>query len=323
MYIVSMKYFLLSYILFASTLPLCAEWYSGDFCTYDAIQPQDHLSLRFQEALDNKLDWRILYNTPNVGSFVGLPAFIAEEKYNDSRQLVPILGSGWQNDGIVFVGVDPRAPVPRNTPEALITWATAHGGLITFTDPDHPIFSPHHLPPIPMAFQGLNTTGWHPACEPGARWDSLLTTVHRVTLVGGSASGGPKYPTAQSYIHSESRHPQHLINGLRRGAVYVAEADGIHIDFRINDQLPGDHLLIDTDMIIAIRAAARHLISRAYLIADGQIIWETYPQQARWTTRLRLPQNNHHYVRLVLESETGGYRTLTNPIYLSHDLPPS
>ena len=316
-----MKYILFFYFLLGPILPLHAKWYAGDFCTYDAVRPQDHLPLRFQEALDNGLDWRILYNAPEMGSFVGLPAFIAEEKYNDSRQFVPILGSGWQNEGIVFVGVDPRAPVPRTTPDALITWAAAHGGLITFTDPDHPVFSPRHLPSIPVAFQGLNATGWHPICEPGARWDSLLTAKRRVTLVGGSASGGPRHPV--SYIRSESRHPQHLINGLRRGGVYVAEADDIHIDFRINDQLPGDYLLSETDMIITIRATARHLINRAYLVADGQIIWENQPQQARWTTRLRLPQNNHHYVRLVLESEAGAYRTMTNPIYLSHDLPPS
>ena len=311
-----MKYTYLIVSLLLSFSPLHALWYAGDLYLYGANQPREQMAKGFQEALDTHLDWRIFYNAPQTGAFVGLPAFVAEENYNNPHQMVPLLGSTWQK-GIAFVGVDARAPIPQVSFENLETWATAHNGLIIFNDASHPRLLDHNHP---VAFQGINKQGWHPICEPGAQWDSLLTANHRLTLLGGSSIGNPVHPVSQTYIFAESRDPQDLLSGLRKGATFVAESDGIYVDFRVNDYGPGNLLATDDDLIIHIRANANHPISNAYLVANSEIIWQHQPNKTRWNTQIRMPQNGYGYIRLVLESQTGGYRTLTNPVYLSDTL---
>ena len=67
------------------------------------------------------------------------------------------------------------------------------------------------------------------------------------------------------------------------------------------------------------RLTRAHPISRVALIAEGEVVWDTRPDTTVWSERFFLPLHHRSYVRPLLESESGGYRTLGNPIFLIPD----
>ena len=103
---------------------------------------------------------------------------------------------------------------------------------------------------------------------------------------------------------------------MREGSAYVGDRDGIQLDFQVNGRTFGQTVFHEGEPFVRIRAFARHPISSVVLIADGKEIWSAEPDMAVWEERFFLPAGDFTYVRAVLYSEEGGYRTLGNPVFL-------
>ncbi len=293
------------------------HWYAGDLRYYSSQQISRKLPARILEATDNDLDWCVFYGLHQEGFFIGLPEFIREEKLNDPRQFTPILSTQWipqPATSLICLGLDPRSPTPHSQFNRLPASMDAQQGLAIFENPAN-------LPVVislfennPIGFIGLSESGWHGACTPGGLWDSLLVTGQPVVLL---SKGKPK---ARTYVWAESTKPGHLIEALRKGASYVAEADGIHIDVQVENRPLGAHASTRGDAFIRLHATSLHPISQVQIIADGELIWAAQPRVTHWDSRILIPVFGKRYLRFVFESQQGGYKTLSNPIYLSSEM---
>ena len=300
-------------------------WYAGDICLYPARNTATVIPERVQQGMEAGLDWLVLSGNFQEGLFTGLRDVLQEYDLNTPR-ITPIMGTGWALPGetenaLILFGMDPRAPVPRDSLWQAVIWAESHNGISILARPDRMLGLPPPQWQTATAFMGVHNGEWHPACEPGGAWDRLLTEGHRIFLVGGSNDlDKKKLGRAQkTYVWAESPTPEGVIMGLHCGAVYVAGADGIHMDLLVNGRPPGTTVPVAQDAYVRLRAAARYPISRVLLIADGEAVWAAQPDTTIWEARFFLPLINRSYVRVILESEAGGCRTMGSPVFLMTD----
>ncbi|MDA0745924.1 MAG: hypothetical protein O2954_05355, partial [bacterium] len=308
--------------LLASAFPAQAEWdwYAGDLIRYDARNTTAVIRERVQQGMDVGLDWLVLAGYARQGVFTGLQQIVKEHDLNAPR-MTPILGTGWsasntEEEALLFMGVDPRAPVPRDSLAQVAAWVESQSGVS--------IFPPARLPGqfsqsrwyTGAAFLGLYNGIWDPACEPGAEWDRLLTSGHRIFLLAGSSE-----PHSQkTYVWAENNQPGSVLSSLRRGAAYVAQTNGIQMNIRVNGQTMGGTAPVLSEAYIRLRAVSRHPISRVQVVADGEVIWVARPNSTVWEERIFLPLAGRSYIRAIVESEAGEYRTMSNPIFLVSEI---
>ncbi|MGA1198616.1 MAG: hypothetical protein ACO36I_19180, partial [Candidatus Latescibacterota bacterium] len=301
------KYALFICLLFLSQPCLATwNWYAGDLRVY-ALYPPGQISHHYQAALDNHLDYRIFYNHPQEGYFVGLSEFLREETFNDPSLLTPILATAVVLDSsqvIICMGIDPRSPIPKTTPQELHQWATSQGGVAIVTQLPK---STTHTFPSPILFQAINALGWHPDCQVGGLWDSLLTQGHRIGIVGQAL------PTSHTYVWAEAPQPDPLFAGFNDLSTIVSEANDIQLDFRVDEHPPGATLLAEAHINIRLSATSQAPITHIQLIADGQIIWSATPNTNTYSTRFQIPLDQQRYIRA--ECQTEAHKTLTSPVY--------
>ena len=305
------KYALIAYFLFL-TQPCLAtwNWYAGDFVLY-ALYPPEQISHHFQEAIDKDLDYRIFYNHPQEGHFVGLADFLREETFNDPNQFSPILGTTIALDSslvIICMGVDPRSPIPKTTPEELHKWTTSQGGVTIVTNLSQP---PANAIDTPILFQAIHDMRWHPATQVGGQWDSLLTQGHRIGIVGQAS------PTSHTYVWAETPLPGSLFTGFNDLSTIVSEANDIRLDFRVDEHPPGATLLAEANISIRLSATSQTPITHITLIADGEVIWSETPHTNTYSTRFQIPLSDQRYIRAACQ--TAQHQTLTSPIYFESE----
>jgi hypothetical protein len=301
-------------VLLAHPCSASWNWYAGDLVSY-TLYPPDQLAHHFQAASDTQLDYRIFYAPPAEGHFVGLADFLREEEFNAPTACTPILGTAVMLDPthtVVCIGVDPRSPIPKTTPEELNQWATSQGGIAIVTALPDLLQHPHMLPNHTTLFQALDTKGWHSDCEMGGKWDSLLTLGHRIGIVGSSIS--------HTYVWAETTQPHHLFAGFNNMATVVAEANGIVADFRVDEHIPGSVVLPGAQVSIRLLATAREPIQSIRLIANGQVIWSTTPNTNTFSTRLQIALTDKRYLRAEFQTES--HHTRTSPIFFAPEFDP-
>ncbi|MDP6778066.1 MAG: HEAT repeat domain-containing protein, partial [Candidatus Latescibacteria bacterium] len=298
------------------------DWYAGDIVYYPAQNTSTVVPEWVQEAIDADLDWLVLAGFAWEGAFTGVRDIAQEHDLNAPR-ITPIAGTGWDLPGgprhaLAVFGVDPRAPIPQDSLQQVVGWVEAHEGVsiqVAYRLTDD--VAPSNWRTA-TAFQGVQSGVWASECEPGAAWDHLLTSGHRILLIGGSdphAVGGPG-GSQKTYVWAEDNGAESIIDGIRRGASYVAQSDGIRMDLQVNGRPMGALVPVGREAYVRIRASARHAISRVSLVADGDIVWSAEPDTTVWEARFFLPLTGKTYVRPVLESEEGSCKSLGNPVFL-------
>ena len=296
-------------------------WYSGDITLFSSRNTATIIQDRVRQGMDSGLDWIVLSGRAEEGIFIGLQETIQEHDLNMPR-INPIIAAAWSPSGapgaaLILFGIDPRAPVPRDSLSQVITWVESQNGVVLHTSPDLPAELDAHPSQIGNAFQGIRDGEWNQQCEPGAGWDSLLTTGHRIVLVGGSDEETSQPGSLQkTYVHAESNLPDKIVSAIKGGAAFVAQADGIRIDLRINGRSLGSTVPLAREAYVRFRAHSRDPISRVLLVADGEVVWTANPDTAVWEERFFLSLVGKTYVRPIVESAAAGYRTMGNPIFL-------
>lgn len=306
-------------------LPLCAlllvaapststadwGWYRGDIATFSSANTSYSVSESIHQAVESGLDWVVLSAPPRAGAFVGLNEMIEEIELAFPR-LTPILGTSVHLSGhnVRVLGVDSRAPVPKNLPHLLVTVAT-HGGVAVLENIGDDILS---LPEVATISPFENGT-WHSAVSTGGAWDRALAEGRRIFIAGTSVGSRPAR-THETVVWAEGNQADQIIKALREGSAFVSDKGGIQLDFQVNGRTFGQTVFHDGEPFIRIRAFARHPISSVTLIADGKEIWSAEPHTTVWEERFFLPSDDFSYIRAVLYSEEGGYRTLGNPVFL-------
>ena len=299
----------LSLCLLAQPCLAAWNWYAGDLVSY-TLYPPDQLSNHFQEAIDEQLDYRIFYTSHTESPFSGLANFLSEADFNDPDRFTPILGATSRDTSqtVIYLGVDPRSPIPTNN-AALNQWAISQGGVSVTKHLPTTSHTPHLLSDRPLLFQALSTEGWHPAVEIGSKWDSLLTGRHRIGIVG--------HASQITSVWAESTHPDHLFAGFNNLATIVTDHKGLLAGFRVNGEVPGTMILPESSINIRLTATASEPIRYIHLIADGKIIWSSSPNTTTVSTRVQLPISDEKYIRAEFLTES--HRTLTSPIYFASE----
>jgi hypothetical protein len=287
-------------------------WQAGDVVQFDPTHTSVSVQTRVQQATESNLDWIVLSSSPGTGAFVGLAQILQEVELNIPR-VTPIAASGWSsghNRGVIY-GIDPRGPIPDDL-QRLLTTVHTQRGIVQQLDVSAGASSP---PPLMTA---TRDGAWSPAVEPGAAWDDLLEAGKRVFIAGASTHTLPGH-THRTYVRAQSNAEEAIVAALRDGASYVAEKDGIRVEFEVEGRSFGQTAFFEGEAYVRIQAFARDPISRVALIADGEIVWETRPDTTVLGERFFLPLHHRGYVRPLLESESGGYRTFGNPVFLVPD----
>jgi len=291
-------------------------WYSGDVATFSASNTSTTIPESVHEAVEHGLDWVVLSAPPGSGEFVGLEELINEVTLTVPR-LTPILGAGWSRSGpfVRILGVDARAPVPTRFSD-LLTTVASHGGVAILESIDT------GLPDTDQAivFSPVASGRWTEVVVPGGAWDQALTAGRRA-FIASTSSGTPPAINHRTVLWAEGNQVDHLIKSLQSGASYVTEKDGIAIDLQVGGRSFGQTVFHRGEVFVRIKAYARDPISSVSLIADGEEVWSTSPNSNVWEERFFLPAGDLGYVRPVLVSEIGGYRTVGNPIFLVSENP--
>ena len=300
-------------VLLASS-PASSEWgwYRGDISTFPASNTSAGISESIHQAVGAGLDWVVLSTPPGTGSFVGQNDIVEEIKLTLPR-LTPILATGWQDarTSARVLGVDSRAPIP-DTLADLFSTVTSHKGLaIVSSEASLPYNS--SITTFSPIFEGR----WSASIGVGEAWDQALTSGRRVFIAATSST--PLANTHQTIVWSEGNHADQIIEALRKGSSFVSDTDGIHLDFQVDGHTFGRTVFHEGEPFVRIRAHARHPISSVSLIADGAEVWFAHPNSTVWEERFFLPAADYTYVRPVLYSQEGGYRTVGNPVFLITD----
>lgn len=295
------------------TPDLSAEWawQAGDVTQFNPANTSASIQERVQQATESNLDWIVLASPPGTGTFVGLAQILQEVELSVPR-ITPIVASGWSGEadqGVVY-GIDPRSPIPDSV-ERLLTIAESQLGVVQLD-------LGTEMPSPPPVMTATRDGEWVPAVETGAVWDDLLASGKRVFIAGASRSTPPGRDQ-RTYVRARSNAAESIIASLRSGASYVAEKDGIRVDFEVQGRSFGQTAFFEGEAYVRIQAHARDPISRVALIAEGEVVWDARPDTTVWSERFFLPLHHRSYVRPLLESESGGYRTLGNPIFLIPD----
>lgn len=300
---------LFTFLLLVQPASATWNWYTGDFASHTPYPP-DQLTRQFQDANDNRLDYRIFYNDASTGHFMGLSDFLLEEEFHSPDAFTPILGTALQQDSIhyICVGVDPRSPIPSANFPSLEHWAKSQGGVVVLSD--LPTESPF-MPSAPVLIRAYGQNGWLPACEIGGKWDSLLTQGNHIGIVGGTA------PQSHTFVWAESPQPEHLFNGLNNLSTWVSESANAKVDFRVDDQLPGSIFSPNDNMNIRVSVFSEDTIQRIDLIADGQVIWSDTPFVTTYNERISLAYETQRYVRAEIQTQSQIIRT--SPVFLASE----
>jgi len=91
------------------------------------------------------------------------------------------------------------------------------------------------------------------------------------------------------------------------------------MELLVNGRPMGSTVPIHQEAYVRMSASARHPVSRVLLVADGEVVWSSEPDRSLWEARFFLPLAGRTYVRAILESAEGGYRTMGNPVFLVAD----
>ena len=262
----------LAIVVMASPVEAEWDWYAGDITRYTARNTATVIPEQVQNGIDEELGWLVLSGHAPEGIFIGMWDVFQEYDLNVPR-ITPILGTesafpDAPENTLLLFGVDPRAPVPRDSLQQAVAWVESQNGVSVFTHAHLPADLPPSRWLIGTAFQGIHNGKWNPECEPGAGWDRLLASGIRISLVGGGDKGGGAQKT---YVWTENNHQDEIIAGIRGGGVYVAQADGIQMDLRVNGRPMGSTVPIMRDAYVRLRATGLHPISRVLLIADGEV----------------------------------------------------
>ena len=298
------------------TNPVSADW-SWHVGTYASCSARNTASLipeRTQEASDNDLDWIVISGESSEGYYPGLRVISQELDLNFPR-LTPILATGWRapkalSDSLTILGVDPRAPIPRET-NRILDWVDAQSGIAIHQNPilSATTTQTRHS----VLFSGISNGDWHPSIEVDAGWDKLLTAGHRVLITGGFDR---RESSQKVYVWADENRTQNIINAIRKGATYVVEGGGPQMDFRVNGKTVGSSVTLQRDAYISIRAASESLITRVLLVSDGEIVWDASPGKHVWEERFFLPLSNRQYIRPIVECGDAGHRAVGNPVFL-------
>ena len=289
------------------------KWQIGDFVSY-TVYPPDQIAQSAQSSLKGNLDFRVFYNTAGDGHFIGLADFLREEEFNPSTSFTLILGTSSRWDpasALIYLGVDPRCPIPNASPLSSNP-SSFFPGCVTLLD-RLPLIPPGAagFQDNPILFQARDEKGWHPDCQVGGRWDSLLTAGHRIGIVAKNA---------RTSVWAESQQPDRLFEGLNTLATLVSDPDGITADFRVDGQVPGSRLSFSSEAVIHLSASGPEPLMRVQLIADGQVIWTAEPKTTTYEKRMLMPLGNLRYIRAEFLSST--YQTRTSPLFFSSEFNP-
>lgn len=285
------------------------NWYHGDLISYTSYPP-DQLTHSYQDATDQQQDYRLFYDHPTVGNFIGLSAFLREETFHDPRLFTPILGTSVLSDStqIICIGIDPRSPIPTGMHfKDVYHWVTMQGGVAITTQLPNHTTKTLFPPDFPILFQAQDQHGWRPECQIGGQWDSLLTLGYQIGIVGTAS------PTSKTHVWAETSQPEHLFIGFNNLSTIVSETQAIQTDLRVNGELPGALIISEPETHISLSGTSETIIDEVRLISDGEIIWSDTPQMHQFSTRLMIPLEGKHYIRA--EFLTSGQITRTSPVF--------
>jgi hypothetical protein len=291
-------------------------WYSGDVATFSAANTSTTIPESVHQAVEHGLDWVVLSTPPGSGEFVGLEELINEASLTVPR-LTPILGAGWSRSRpfVRILGVDARAPVPTLFSD-LLTTVASHGGVAILESIDTGLADTDQS----IIFSPVTSGRWTEAVSPRGAWDQALTDGRRA-FIASTSSGTPPAKNHRTVLWAEGNQTDHLVKSLKSGASYVTEKGGIAIDLQVDGRSFGQTVFHRGEVFVRIKAYARDTISSVSLIANGEEVWSTSPKTNVWEARFFLPVGDLGYVRPVLVSKTGGYRTVGNPIFLVSESP--
>ncbi|MSS72252.1 MAG: hypothetical protein EXS64_12290 [Candidatus Latescibacteria bacterium] len=276
---------------------------------------------RIQEGIGGGLDWIVAFYPMRAGAFMGL-SDVQKSYETEDRGITAILGIGGEtgkgvwSEGVAF-GVDPQSPVPTDSLQAAIDWAESHRGVFIFSRTEGRLEELCGRWQGGTAFIGLRGTHWSADCGIGGAWDRLLKGGRRLFVVGTQETHPPG-KGSKTYVWAKGDDPSEIVEGLRRGGIFVSEQDGIRMDLRVNGGGMGASVPVEGTVNIRLLAATRHPISRVALVCDGRVIWEATPDSTMVEERLRLPigDEGYTYLRPIVESRAGGYCALGNPVFL-------
>lgn len=299
---------LLTLLVTAGTARAEWGWYRGDIVTFSAASTTTSVPEAVHQAVGAGLDWAVLSAPPGAGTFVGLNPVVEEIRVTVPR-LTPILGSAWADSvrAIRILGVDSRAPVPREV-DALVTTVETHRGVVVLEATSEPT----DLARI-GTFSPVDAGRWSDAVAPGGPWDQALVAGARVFV---ATVGEPDEGTAfETRVWADGNQADRIIAALRRGSSCVADRGGPEIDLQVDGRTYGQTVFHGGEPFVRIRAHAGDPIARVSLVADGEVVWAAEPGVVAWEERFFLPAADHAYLRVVAVTRSGR-RTYGNPIFL-------
>lgn len=323
---------LLVFLILSAGPPSCVtaaepdslRWYAGDTHIHTAIHAVSSIAERVDEGLVGGLDWLAITRHKRSGAF-----WKADEVDSASvkyvPRIVPILGMEWDeppqlgDEDVVILGVNPHAPIPDDSLQAIIDWANAEGGVFIFAHPSPFVFQNIHRWHGYTAFEGYSGPAWNAACEPGGAWDGLLNAGSRLFIVGGSDNHDQKAlgQRVKTYVLARSNRPQDILDAIRAGRAYVSQRGLIRLDFRVNNRMMGEAVsLSQPDVVVTISAQAKVPLTRIRLIGDGRELWSATPNTPSFETQLHLLiLSDIRYIRPIVE--TKDTKTMGNPVFLA------
>ncbi len=318
------------------------RWYGGD-CNV-TVWPNGSVTLRerARQARAGGLDWYAV-TTPILSQTLTEPGAAGRIAGLDGTGPEPILAVRWQQPttiarDIICLGLDLDLPLPEPKPAEIITWADRVGGFTILSGPA--IDPAHYGRPLAglHAFEAFSRGQWSPACSLGGAWDQLLARGYRLFIVGGSddpdgtALGDGAVTT---HVLAEDNAPRDIIAALRSGRAVVAERDKVHLDFTVNDAHPGSVVQAEDDKVeVALSIGARQPVEEVMIIgnmrfqgaggpgAGAQVLHRIQPNGRQDIPPFELTVSRATaYLRAEAVTKEGGYRTLTNPVFIGDPEP--
>ncbi len=313
------------------------RWFGGD-CNVP-VWPNGSVTLRerARQAQAGGLNWYAV-TTPVTSRTLTEPGALGRTAGLDGPGPEPLLALRWLQPttiarDIVCLGLDLDLPLPEPRPAEIITWADRVGG---FTILSGPATDPaHYARPLPglHAFEAFSRGQWSPACSLDGAWDQLLTRGHRLFIVGGSddpegtALGDGAVTT---HVLAESNAPRDIIAALRSGRAVVAERNKVRLDFTVNGAPPGSVVRAEENKVeVALSVRARQPVDEVKIIGNIRFQGTGGPgsgaqvlHRVELGGRLDIPpfelavSRATVYLRAEAITRDGGYRTLTNPVFL-------
>ena len=154
-------------------------------------------------------------------------------------------------------------------------------------------------------------------------WERLLKSGQRITAIGSSDSHGPQNPVGRptTHVRADGSNIQEILNGIRRGNVYVTSAPAIEVDFKIysgNFQWgPGEEAVITGTVPLRVNVSINGLNEGAiFLYSSGEV--RRWPVRGLIFTLDEPITSGASYFRLEVRDVSGAMVVLTNPVWLKH-----